>query len=467
MDAYGGFIFTCSSEEEEQTLSHYIQNYNSCSVAMNNHELLLGTIELCLFSLDHQSIHYAALMRRSKQVASAKYCLKFLKFAKISPVPLSDLESIFYFYYTQTELFPSDTDTSMEAHITRTTNSVGKRLQPNIWKEIIAYLKKHSSKQAQDLDDLEKIRQLSHQRYSSIGFNILKQEKDATLLALRLFGADYDNILTSWFTQNQQPDLYLQGLEGYHRAREDDTIINDIIQSAKKITPGIENIHSSITGTISIPRSNGQIITIMNANRNKIEDTTGVDLVYYNHSYRSHVMVQYKMMEVEFKQADQQELISSKKSSSNKPKFDKKEFCYRPDEKFKSQIEQMRRLQSLSSEGENTTDSLAYRLNNNGFFFKLCESFEFEPMSSDLAQGLYLPLDYMEMLLQSPNTNGPRGGKRITYANAGRHFSNTLFMDLMQEGLIGSSPNASKIIHNQIHNSLSEGRSLTLAWENL
>jgi hypothetical protein len=73
----------------------------------------------------------------------------------------------------------------------------------------------------------------------------------------------------------------------------------------------------------------------------------------------------------------------------------------------------------------------------------------------------------METLLQSPNTNGPRGGKRITYANAGRHFSNTLFMDLLQEGLIGSSPDASKAIYEEIHNSLSEGRSLTLAWEDL
>lgn len=472
MDAYGGFIFTCSAEDEKETLLRFIRNYNSCSVTMNNPELRLGIIEVCMFSFDQKDIHYAALMRRAKEVASARYCLKFLKFVKIYPVSFSDLESVFSTHFIHKELFPSDLVTGIEAYIIRTTNSLGKRLQPNTWEDIVAYLKKHSSKQAQDLDDLEKIRQLSHQRYSSIGFNILKQEKDATLLALKLFGADYDNILTSWFTQSDQPDLYLQGLEGYQKAREDDTIINDIIQSASKIAPEVQlkMISSSITGMIRVPKSNGQIITIVNANRNKIEDTTGVDLVYYNHSYRSHVMVQYKMMEAELTQTGMefgQELTSSKKKRSSKPKIDKREFCYRPDDKFKNQVKQMKRLLSLSSDNNNTTDALAYRLNNNCFFFKLCESFEFEPISSDLVQGLYLPLDYMEMLLQSPNTDGPRGGKRITYTNAGRHFSNTLFMDLLQEGLIGSSPNTSKAIYDEILNSLSEGRSLTLAWEDL
>ncbi len=468
-EAYGGFIFTCSNEEEEKTLSRFIQKYSSCSVAMNTNELQFGTIELCLFSFDHQFIHQAALIRRSKEVASATYCLKFLKFAKIHPLPLNDLESIFSMNYIQKELFPSDTDTSIEAYIIRTTSSFGKRLPSNIWKEIVAYLKKHSPKQAQDLDDLEKIRQLSHQHYSSIGFNVLKQEKDATLLALKLFGADYDNILTSWFTQNDQPDLYLQGLEGYQKAREDDTIINDIIQSASKIAPELQlqKIRSSITGKITVQRSNGQIITIVNANRNKIEDTTGVDLVYYNHNYRSHIMVQYKMMELEQKPMEmefKQEQTSSKKKRSSKSKVDKKEFFYRPDNKFKNQVEQMKHLQSISLESEAVADALAYRLNDNCFFFKLCESFEFEPMASDLVQGLYIPLDYMEVLLQSPNTNGPLGGKRIIYTNVGRHFSNTLFIDLLQEGLIGSSPSASKAIYDEIQNSLSQGRSLTLAW---
>lgn len=88
-------------------------------------------------------------------------------------------------------------------------------------------------------------------------------------------------------------------------------------------------------------------------------------------------------------------------------------------------------------------------------------------MSSDLAQGFYIPLDYMEQLLQSSNTTGPNGGKLITHANVGRNFSNTLFIDLLNEGFIGSSPNASKLIYEEIYNSLFEGRSLTLALETL
>jgi len=394
-----------------------------------------------------------------------------LKFAKVSNTSLSILEDILTEHSTQTELFPATTDSGLEAHIIRTSNSNGKRIQPLVWEKIIEYLKNSSPKQAQDLDEFERIRRLSHRRYSSVGVNILKQEKDVTLLALKLFGADYDNILSSWFTQDEQTDVYLEGLEGNHKVREDDTIINDILQSASKIAPEMQlkKLRSSIKGMIRARRSNGQVITIVNANRNHIEDSTGADLVYYNHAYHSHVMVQYKMMDINISEKTEKETASSPKMS--KRKTYKKEFYYRPDMgpegKFTKQIERMKHVQSLASKNEDNADTLGYRLNNNCFFFKLCESFEFEPMSSELAPGLYLPLDYMEQLLQSPSTDGPLGGKRITYANAARHFSNSLFIDLMKEGLIGSSPGASNTIYEEIHNSLSEGRSLTLAWEGL
>ena len=37
-------------------------------------------------------------------------------------------------------------------------------------------------------------------------------------------------------------------------------------------------------------------LTIINCNRQKVEETPGVDLVYYNHTFKSFVMVQYKRM---------------------------------------------------------------------------------------------------------------------------------------------------------------------------
>ena len=46
MDAYGGFIFTCSGEDEKETLTRYIRNYHSCSVTMNNPELHLQKLSL-------------------------------------------------------------------------------------------------------------------------------------------------------------------------------------------------------------------------------------------------------------------------------------------------------------------------------------------------------------------------------------------------------------------------------------
>src|SRR5579883_1103337 len=137
MADYGGFLFTCSGEEEIETLSQHIRNYRSCSVPMSNPQVELGVIELCLFSFDRQFVSFVALMRRAREIASAKYCLKFLKFVEIHAVSFSSLESIFTEHFIQTEHFPSDTDISLEAHIISTPTSKGKRIQSHVRSEII------------------------------------------------------------------------------------------------------------------------------------------------------------------------------------------------------------------------------------------------------------------------------------------------------------------------------------------
>ena len=130
-------------------------------------------------------------------------------------------------------------------------------------------------------------------------------------------------------------------------------------------------------------------------------------------------------------------------------KSNKSVFTYRPEGNFDEHVKKMRQILSLSDTNTDCEDVKAYRLNNSCFFFKLCESYEFEPVSQKLSQGMYIPLDYMDVLLRLPNVHGPRGGKVITYANVGCHFSNTLFTNLMQEGLIGSGPNFSEQIYGR------------------
>jgi len=45
----------------------------------------------------------------------------------------------------------------------------------------------------------------------------------------------------------------------------------------------------------------GERLTIMNCNRQPLEQTLGVDLIYYNHLYESFILIQYKRMVEEAK----------------------------------------------------------------------------------------------------------------------------------------------------------------------
>jgi len=457
-ETYGGFIFKCSNLKETRNLLEDVSERNTCSVSMDNNALNIGVVELCLFALDDDKISYAALMRRSSTVVSKRYRLKFFKFYKLQPIPIIEFQNVFHSTPVYDGLFSHD-ESRIYNYIINTQNDTEKRIPPQKWQAIINHLKQQSSHHGQALDDLERLRRLSLMRFSSAGYEVLKQEKEATLLALRLFGEEYEEVLESWVPRSDEVRTYLEGLEGTKPANEDNIILNDFFKSAQKFAPDttFNDWLLSVHGELTVKRKNSnERLTIINANRNQIEKTTGVDLVYYNHTYRSHIMIQYKMMKLE---ADFDSF-----DGANKPvKNNKFVFIYRPEGNFDEHVKKMRQILSLSDTNVDCEDVKAYRLNNSCFFFKLCESYEFEPASQKLSQGMYIPLDYMDVLLNSPNVHGPRGGKVITYTNVGRHFSNTLFTNLMHEGLIGSGVNFSEQIHEEIYRSLLGSRSVTIA----
>jgi hypothetical protein len=159
----------------------------------------------------------------------------------------------------------------------------------------------------------------------------------------------------------------------------------------------------------------GHKLTIMNVNRHKIEETLGVDLLIYHHTYRSYVLIQYKRM--------------TKDGDS---------LTYRPvDNSYSSEIQRMESFRKLTSEPKLKCVS-DFRLNNEFFYFKLCPAEIKEPLSTKMIPGMYLPLSYWRLLLSSIETSGRRGGRLFSYDNVKRYINNTLFTDLVQNGWVGS-----------------------------
>jgi hypothetical protein len=185
----------------------------------------------------------------------------------------------------------------------------------------------------------------------------------------------------------------------------------------------------------------GTRLTVMNVNRTKVERTLGVDLLYYHHRYRSYVLVQYKSMRKEGKVLG-----------------------YRPGGKsYELEMGRMRKFMREHPPTPSAAERHSYRLHPGLFYLKLCSSIVLEPHSTKMIGGMYLPLDYWDVLLESKAVMGPRGGRIVTFDNAGRYLTNSHFVDLLQAGWIGSRLEHTEAVTQLVRTAVEGDRSLVVA----
>lgn len=262
-------------------------------------------------------------------------------------------------------------------------------------------------------------------------------EKDALNLSLRLANMPQDAI-ARWRVP-RAPAPYLQGLDSV-RVIEDRLIENDL----RHLCDGWWT--ESDRGLL-VTLTNGQRrLDVLNVNRDRIERTTGVDLIYYNHTFQSYVVVQYKRM-----------TRSHSESRS----------IYRPtgDGSFDDEMERMVSLQPLEVAATLEPNALAvrdYRLNRGPCYLKFCEP-ELDLTAPQLSRGMYLPLDHFRHLLDSEKLRGERNGLVVSYDTVDRYMDNTQFTGLVTEGWIGSAGQVTEQITALISCLLSQNHSVTLA----
>lgn len=200
-----------------------------------------------------------------------------------------------------------------------------------------------------------------------------------------------------------------------------------------------------------IERPNGMVqfsrgeerLTVLNVNRRPLEQLTGADLIYHNETHDSFVLVQYKTM-------------------SREGDVGKTRLVYRPasDANLAGELERMRALAEVPGDGS----AEQWRLNPGFCFIKLCRPVvNLNYPTRDLVSGMYLPLSYWDLLLASPATEGPRGGRVLTYEKVTRRFDNSLFVDLVRGSWIGSRAETTETITDLVLQGLDANRSVTVA----
>jgi hypothetical protein len=314
------------------------------------------------------------------------------------------------------------------------------RPTPRLWEEIQEILVEHTVETDSRLTDLRRaLREADETPRGRIGGGLEIFERDAVASALQVWGGTSirKRVMRSAITSSDEKAPFLSRLRNVP-LREDPQISHD-----HATFPGMEIAERDIVGSIVLTDGPDRL-TILNCNRQPLEQTLGVDLIYYNHRFKSFTLVQYKRM--------------TEKNGVLR---------YRPaqDQSHEKEMSRMRKAEALlkTIPLADGSDTSAYRLSTKPFFIKLCETKAKAALDSGMVSGMYIPLTLWRRLLKSPAVRGPKGGVRITWENCVRRLSNAEFTNLLRYGWIGSSAAHSKKLSEIIESVLDSGRMLVLA----
>ncbi len=313
------------------------------------------------------------------------------------------------------------------------------RISPRLWDEVLSVLAAKPDTKGK-IENLVRIAAQAQHPVRSLAGGLETFERDAIATALQTWGGPSlrKRVLREAIAGSETPTApFLTRLESVG-VREDPQIGHDQITF-----PGMSFARSSAVGSVVL-RGNGEYLTILNCNRQPLERTLGVDLIYYNHRFDSFVLVQYKRMT----------------DGTHGPE-------YRPDSdrNHAKEMERMAKadkiLRALPRRRDKGTDT--FRLSNQPFFLKLCEARVKTLLDAGMVSGMYVPLVLWRRLLRSPAVRGPRGGIAVTWENTRRRFNNGEFTGLLRNGWIGSAAGESKLLSKIIKGVLASDHMLVLA----
>lgn len=304
---------------------------------------------------------------------------------------------------------------------------------PKTWQALLADVARIGRLPERDLYELRSSLEARQQRYDDAS-DVVVLERDALATALEIYGgsAARKTYIGNAVGGDEAP--FIQRL----RHRTIKPIEDQMIDHDLRSFPGALSMKSTMVGAVKIETTRGTL-TIINANRGNIEHTLGVDLVYYNHRYKSFAMVQYKRM------------IASGRDS---------EAVYRPnsDRSYANEIARMNSFIAASKVEDMTLE--AFRMLAGPFYFKLCKTETPGSSSGRMLQGMYFPFVYWKLLVESPSALGRRGGLAVGFDNAQRWFTNAQFTGLLAQGWVGTFGMDTTRVEDQIVASLDSGNSV-------
>jgi hypothetical protein len=253
--------------------------------------------------------------------------------------------------------------------------------------------------------------------------SIERVQLDAINMALSTFGLSID-----------APAANLALDRGTLSALSRVNVVEDgVIEHDARAIDGFDLVGTDVRGKASF-RKGAQTLDVYTANRRKLEEAFGVDLIYMNHFQRNTVLVQYKML----------------RQSGGE---DGKDWVYYRDGHLDKQLKTMRLYERRSAPRD------GYRLNDEAFYFKFVRR-----RGPDATTNVLIPLEHFEDILKDERFRSRDGGLRLSYeVLAGRYMRQNAFADLLQSGYIGTDAATTEQLRLLIESVLSGDDSLVVA----
>lgn len=314
--------------------------------------------------------------------------------------------------------------------------SIGLRLSPVLWQQLVSVALALRPAQAEKLEALLALVQRDTQLLGGTNrLDRLAEQRDAVGMVLDVAGLDRTAVFKAVDAdKSDAADVFFDLLTG-HPYQERSLIEHDV----NWLQQLLEDDHQE---RVFMEAGASAKVTVRITDKEPLETALGVDLLIYQSLYNSLILVQYKGM----------------------AKDGEDGWLYRPDHQLDMQLQAMRFARSaMRKRASVVTKPADIRLNDEPFYFKLCERRKPEAAEGSLVPGMAVNSVHFEEFLKMPQAKGPRGGLQIGYKNCYRYFNNTEFVALAKGGWIGTNATGSEFMKEVVTASLEGKRALVYA----
>jgi hypothetical protein len=422
----GGYLIAFDEEQRSNFLTEVRGLEDGFTDALSRGDWPVRQWEVCGLLFKPGVITHWALARRGDKVVTGKVRVEFVEVVPTS-IRIDQVTAIL--------------GNTNQIKVISAKSGIGGSIPAATWLAVKEAVGQIDSASLESLERLERLMRQSRERIDRTGSEVVALERDALGIALDAFdqsGRLRARTLKGWTApEGNMLSSFLDGLEGVR------TIEDQIIAHDAATFPGVDDTRFTVVGAVF--RVGDRALEVFNMNRTRVETSTGADLLYFNEKFDAWTLVQYKSME----------------RNESSPE---RSAIYRPDPTFDNEIGQMDAFRAEMPDSWTLEEGTrAFRLSGDGFFFKFCSRVQLDVLSEALLPGMYLPREFLAALLNDPEARGERGGRVVSFKNAERHLTNSLFSDLIREGWIGTRGVSSEKIANIVRDALDAGRSVSVA----